>query len=215
MIYPVAAHGKRWRIEAHPESRQAQDFARRQPYESGLLEHIYEQGWRGAAIDVGASIGNHSIYLDRVCGLHVLAFEPLFFGELLVNLRLSRSWKVEPQPYALGSKKGEARSVHKGAAEGRLELGSGEVEVRRLDSFEIPGGVSCVKIDVEGMEPEVLRGAKKLLASQRPVVFAEAADEGAREAQAEVLEPLGYQVNPALGPRATSTRVLRWDYAGS
>jgi hypothetical protein len=36
-----------------------------------------------------------------------------------------------------------------------------DVECRRLDSFEIPGGNLLLKIDVEGQELDVLRGASR------------------------------------------------------
>lgn len=233
MIYPVVAHGKRWRIDAHPESRIARDLATRQPYESGLLDHIYSLDLRGYAIDVGASIGNHTLYFVRACGLPVIAFEPIFGDEFVGNIALNRTVApyVTLHRVALGARKGHATDggdrvltededeearARPARAEGKLTLDDeGSIEVRRLDSFEIPSPVALIKIDVEGMEPEVLKGAHKTIERDQPLIFAEASSEAARDAQAEVLEPLGYRINPALGPKATSTRVYRWDYIGS
>lgn len=217
MIYPVAAHGKRWVIEADPRSRMAQDLALRRPYEAGLLEHIYGLGPKGYAIDVGASIGNHTLYFVRACGMPVIAFEPLFFDELEANIERNRTvgrW-VEAHKVALGAEKGKAKVKGK-KSEGKLELAEGgRTKVERLDSFNVPKPVALIKIDVEGMEADVLDGARETIEADHPMVFVEAATKAAKDAQSKILKDLGYKVNPKLGPKATSTRVYRWDYAGS
>ncbi|HEV2929907.1 MAG TPA: FkbM family methyltransferase, partial [Propionibacteriaceae bacterium] len=46
------------------------------PYEAGVLADMASLGLTGAAVDVGANIGNHSLWLAVVCGLSVEAFEP-------------------------------------------------------------------------------------------------------------------------------------------
>jgi hypothetical protein len=65
---------------------------------------------------------------------------------------------------------------------GAIALRSGEstdkhprisVAVRRLDEIELPLPVSFMKIDVEGYEPAVLRGAATLIERDRPVIFGE------------------------------------------
>jgi Methyltransferase FkbM domain len=52
--------------------------------------------------------------------------------------------------------------------------------------------VVVMKLDVEGMEPSVLRGASRLLSRWRPVVFAEADAVEEKDEIAAVLRPYGY-----------------------
>ena len=52
--------------------------------------------------------------------------------------------------------------------------------------------ISVVKIDVEGAEPAVLRGAQRLLERWHPTLLLEANSEAMRDTQAALLEPLGY-----------------------
>jgi hypothetical protein len=53
--------------------------------------------------------------------------------------------------------------------------------------------LSAVKIDVEGAEPAVLRGATRLLEPWHPAVLIEANDDALRDVQTALLEPLGYR----------------------
>ena len=53
--------------------------------------------------------------------------------------------------------------------------------------------VSVVKVDVEGAEPAVLRGARRVLERWHPPILLEANDAAARDAQAAILAPLGYE----------------------
>jgi FkbM family methyltransferase len=55
---------------------------------------------------------------------------------------------------------------------GIRQVESVDVEVRRLDDFQL-GPVSFIKIDVEGHELEVLKGARQLLERNRPVLLIE------------------------------------------
>jgi hypothetical protein len=56
----------------------------------------------------------------------------------------------------------------------------------------VGGKVTLIKIDVEGMEREVLAGATDVLRRHYPVVFAEAWTEDAKNRLSEMLKPLGY-----------------------
>ncbi len=74
-----------------------------------------------------------------------------------------------------------------------LDFGDGVhvVPGRRLDDI-VREKVAVIKIDVEGMEPAVLRGARRLLRKGRPVVFAEANTDVHYAALVKVMRELKY-----------------------
>jgi FkbM family methyltransferase len=47
------------------------------------------------------------------------------------------------------------------------------ISVRALDSFNIPGPVRLIKIDVEGAEPQAIAGAMELITRDRPILLLE------------------------------------------
>jgi hypothetical protein len=47
------------------------------------------------------------------------------------------------------------------------------IRVVALDEYPLPRPISFIKIDVEGAEPQALRGAARLLREDRPVVLSE------------------------------------------
>jgi FkbM family methyltransferase len=70
----------------------------------------------------------------------------------------------------------------------RLTLLTENVPVRRLDDFDLK---PCfIKIDVQGGELDVLRGASRLIAEHRPIVLIEAPSE---DREIALLRPLGYE----------------------
>ena len=89
----------------------------------------------------------------------------------------------------------------------------------RLDDA-VRGPVAVIKLDVEGMEASVIRGAGRILSRHRPAVYAEAhSDEAARSIQV-ALSPFGYRPtglvfnsSPTyeyLAPPRTGAERLRW-----
>jgi FkbM family methyltransferase len=167
------------------------------PYEEVLLRLVTALTAPGDHIvDVGAHMGNHSVYW-ALAGRRVTAFEPNPpVAEILErNVRrngLSRF--VTISRLALGAH-GEP---------GRLAIGdtynlgtvavepddNGPVEIARLDDLNL-GTFSILKIDVEGHEADVLVGATATLKRHRPYVVAEALDGPGLVAQQ--LRTLGYR----------------------
>lgn len=133
-------------------------------------------------LDIGANCGNHSLYLSCVAGAEVHAFEP--DGELCGVIRTSASLNgvdglVTVHEVGVGDARGFGRLVqtsenNRGAQ--RLERVSsedGETTIIRLDDLEFSKPVRVMKIDVEGMETEVLKGARKLVERYRPDIYVE------------------------------------------
>jgi len=71
-----------------------------------------------------------------------------------------------------------------------------EVETVRLDDLPLEGSVGLMKVDVEGHELAVLRGARAMLVRDRPNLIVEAEERHRHDAVGSLrafLEPLGYR----------------------
>lgn len=155
-----------------------------------MLEDFYTGLLREGdiCVDVGAHVGRHTFPLARCVGPRgrVLAFEPIPAVAALLREEIEASENlssfVELRQCALADTTGEADFVLVHEAPGYSGLRPRHydapvtteiirVDVRRLD--DLTDGISPVrfiKIDCEGAELRVLRGANDLLMRDRPVV---------------------------------------------
>jgi FkbM family methyltransferase len=122
------------------------------------------------------------------------------------NIALNRIECVDERYLGVGAGERRQRVKVKKASElvsyGLVASETGDIEVFPLDEI-IDSPVHFIKIDVEGMELEVLRGAKNLLSRCSPLVMIEIADRRAAEFD-QLLAELGYsiqQVFPSKGYR--------------
>lgn len=173
-------------------------------YEADLLAALQEslRGRPGVCIDVGAHLGGHSVFFAEIMSREVIAFEPnpALYPCLQMN---AKGRKIKAFNLGLGAREGRA-SVLPGPEgnTGMAHLGEGDdVDVCTLDRFlwaqdDYPM-VALIKIDVEGMEPEVLAGADRTLRRCRPVVTTEV---GTPEEEAKVRAVFA-ALKEAGGPR--------------
>lgn len=140
-------------------------------------------------VDVGGNIGTTTLsFAASVPQGHVHAFEPSreMLPVLRRNLELSRAANVTVHPFGLSDH--ESRGHLQVAVDGNpgsayfvegTTAAADVLEVRRLDDvLAATPRLDFVKIDVEGYELRVLRGAESLLRRHRPVVLFEV-NEGA------------------------------------
>jgi FkbM family methyltransferase len=135
----------------------------------------------GVFADVGANIGNHSIFWASRGSRSVHAFEPMpsTFALLQKNISLNRfADRIHAHNVGLGDREGRA-SVKKFTSEniGATEIvenPSGGMILSRLDDFagEL-GSLDFLKIDTEGFELKVLRGAAQTLMNFAPIILVE------------------------------------------
>lgn len=179
------------------------------PYERKALERMRRHDFQGTAVDVGAGIGNHTLWLAAVCGLHVEAFEPLDYHRLRDNLALNPGIDVTAHPCALGdaARLGEVTPAPAHVT-GRALTDEDGVPVETLDSQRL-SDVRIIKIDVEGMEPEVLRGARATIRRWHPVLYVEAQDEAASRRNAAEI-PSDYVHTATFG----ATPLEEWEWQG-
>jgi FkbM family methyltransferase len=135
-------------------------------------------------VDVGANVGTLTLTAAALVGPAGAVFSieahPRTFEFLRANLALNPFTNVTPIQAAAGEEAGVLRFT-----DGRLDdqnhvstgAGALEVPVKRLDDLVFAATVRLLKIDVEGFELFVLRGAPKLLARTDCVYF-ECGEEG-------------------------------------
>ena len=134
-------------------------------------------------LDIGANVGLISLLAAKKVGKtgKVYAFEPVpkIFARLQENIALNGFNNVEPVPLALSSQKGKAMIfVAHGASSlfRRVSDEFVEVPTERLDDFVEQEGierVDAIKLDVEGAELHVIRGADKTIRRFKPIMMVE------------------------------------------
>jgi FkbM family methyltransferase len=138
-------------------------------YEPKMLNRIADLARKGVYLDVGANMGNHTVFFAQHCpATAVHSFEPLnfIFALLEENVRLNDLSNVSLYPFGLGAVDGEFKTQM-----GRRTF---PIACRRLDDLRIEGPLAVVKVDIEGMELQFLRGAQKTLLRERPLIYLEA-----------------------------------------
>jgi FkbM family methyltransferase len=145
-------------------------------------------------VDVGANIGFHTMWMASFVGPlgHVYAYEPLESNAALLKKSLRENGlegRVTLRPDAVGIARDNAEMVFLPLQDGSQNSGgaylmppSGRLPTKHkvvrtrvvsLDSEEFLHPVRFMKVDVEGSEPLVFRGARRLLSEDRPVVLSE------------------------------------------
>jgi FkbM family methyltransferase len=143
----------------------------------------------GAFVDVGANVGNHSLFMSLHATV-VHCFEPFppVLERLTNQVQINRLDNVYIHGVALGEKPGKVpfypppdKSLGGGSfvetiAEKHGKRPGIDLEVARGDDYFTANGIkdfSAIKVDVEGFEIPVLVGLKQTLARVRPLVIVE------------------------------------------
>lgn len=155
--------------------------------------------------DIGANVGFYTLLASHMVGPtgRVVAFEPLPANVRLVrrHLRLNRVRNVSVQEVAVSDRDGRAKfAPHASNAMGKLsDAGDVEVAMVSLDSVTERGPFpdpKVLKIDVEGAELGVLRGASCLLARARPTILLATHGDQVHRQCCELLRAAAYDLRP-------------------
>ena len=158
-----------------------------------------------SAIEVGSNIGAHTLQLAKLVGPQgtVYAFEPQrqLFQLLCANLALNELFNVRAYHGALGRDTGTVRvPALDYSAElnfGGLSLGSAssgeQVPLWKIDAVSVRE-FHLLKVDVEGMEVDVIEGSRATIAKYRPVLYVENDRKQNSEALIRLIEELGYDM---------------------
>jgi len=171
------------------------------------------------AIDVGGHIGFFTMQMADAVGPEgrVYAFEPLDANADLLERSIAENGygdRVRFQRAAAGAASGTAtltfpvETLNSGGAyllrDGSAPLAGNrkkDVPVVALDSLDLRQSVRVIKMDVEGAEPQVLRGAARILKDDKPVILSELHPTQLERASGVTAEQFLAQIT-ALGYRA-------------
>lgn len=160
----------------------------------------------GVVLDVGANIGTHTLAYAQYAK-HVIAFEPIIgiFNVLCANLALNCIENVTPLSIAAGDEnkvvKAQSPDFNVVNNFGAFSVGSGDFHcpVRTIDHLWL-SDVTLIKIDVEGYELEVLRGAVETIARCKPALYVENDRQEKSEELCKFIESLDYSMTDHVVP---------------
>jgi len=128
-------------------------------------------------IDVGANIGTLTLVASQIVGPTglVYSFEPFppVYAYLLENLALNHVTNVRAWNCALGERGGTIRlnTSHSDDQNHVMPECDGQINLVRLDELPLPRKIALLKVDVEGQELAVLRGAAGILDRTDAIYF--------------------------------------------
>lgn len=167
------------------------------------------------ALDIGANMGITAIEYAQYFK-YVAAFEPIkdVYEQLLLVIKKNQCANIFPFNFAIGN---EIRTVkmkyraNNSFASAVNDKGDQEVEMKTIDSYKFDN-VDFIKIDVEGLETEVINGAWNTIEKWRPLIQFEYKHNLAKKFGYDVdqlickrLEKIGYKIIDKKGITYTKT----------
>ena len=218
-IFEVSFNSKSYKIylpDSTTDYIQGKIAIERKPYELEMLKNMGGKvSKNGLVLDVGANIGNHTLYLSAVVGCQVVAFEPnSSLVRALQNSVNINGFNDLVTIYNCGLGGGISTGSFEKEIPGnlgaqRILLGNGDIEVRPLDDIKFDKIVDIIKIDVEGMELDVLAGGRLLIDRDKPLLYIECKTEGDFTSIYEWVKSLGYRYDESFN--ATPTHLFIHD----
>lgn len=138
-------------------------------------------------LDVGANIGLFSLILSDLvgeCG-QVYSFEPIpqLHKKLINNINLNKLTNIKTIESGVGDTESETdiylnpeqSGLSSAVAKPSSNYVAQKIKITSLDKFSanLQQKVSFIKIDTEGYEPIVLRGASELIKRDKPIIYIE------------------------------------------
>lgn len=179
-------------------------------YEKGTIHFMKTQLKSGDTfLDIGANIGLMTCIASQLVGAtgKVIAVEanPNTVDILRYNRTLNACDNVEILPIGVSDFSGKAMiyenwSVNRGGASliNQSDQPGVEIDIEKLDDlYDENTALHIVKIDVEGKEPEVIRGAINWFSKQRPIFIIEVSEQ--REKEKGATPEAVYRIIESLG----------------
>lgn len=153
-------------------------------YEFKQLKKISEYlPQNGIIIDAGANIGNHTLFFAKILqAKKIYSFEPipLTFNILENNIKINNiTDKVNLFNFGLGEietfasvKSASPSNIGATYLETQINDRHNSIKIKTLDSLNLEH-VDLIKVDVEGMELSLLKGAVQLIKKCHPLIYIE------------------------------------------
>lgn len=165
-----------------------------------ILKDLSKPGW--TILDVGANIGNHTIYFDKYLDpKEIIVFEPLpqAYKMLLMNIALNYCHRVNLDyiGLALGDKTGSCNVTtvfenNLGGTRLTPQSQSGSIQMTAGDLILGDRTIHLIKMDIEGMELHALHGLKNTILRNKPLMYIEV-DNQNESAFWNMMQEFGYQ----------------------
>lgn len=174
----------------------------------------------GVFLDVGSNVGNHAIFAKLFGGQsEVIAVEPN--PEAIQLLRLNvilNQAAINLDHLGVGFSDAEQAAVaivpHNNLGGARMEAREdGGLRLVRGDAICAGRHIDFIKIDVEGLEPAVLRGLSQTIADNRPTMFLEV-DTANRQEVIDWISANEYEVAHAFAQYPRTQNVILRPKAG-
>jgi FkbM family methyltransferase len=223
-FYTVRRQGLRWRLD--PESRglvtmELFYFGRWEAQATRWMRRHVRPGW--TCFDVGANIGYYAVLLAAIVGPggRVYAFEPVsrFAAQVADNKRVNGFDQITVEQMALSAEESEITIyVTKDTAAvdpqhwNRAAAEAERVTCTTLDRYVEQRGLAKVdflKVDLDGHEPEFLRGGIETLRRHRPLMLVEVVPECLEGGVATAAKLVGDIQKLGYGFSTTGERPLR------
>lgn len=191
--------GKRWIAGSHTHGCWLGSYENEK---QKLFESAVNEG--DVVFDIGANVGFYTMLASVLVGPsgRVHAFEPVPRNIRFLNehLRLNRMSNVEVIEAAVSDESGETGfDDSPGSAMGFVSAaGALKVKTVAIDDLVAQGAVAppdCMKIDVEGGEVLVLKGARSTLETYRPKIFLATHGADAHRQACELLRSMSYRIS--------------------
>lgn len=171
-------------LELHPDEDLSNHIRRENDFfEAEILDYILEKHpHHEVIIDVGANIGNHTMFFANFLTYKVVwAFEPIRENFVILDRNIKRTkpylgGTVIATDHAVSSSNGSVKiTPNFGNMGASIISPDGErwVDSITIDTIFAPAPVTLMKIDVEGHEPEVIAGAQKTIQNSHPLILIE------------------------------------------
>ena len=184
----IGPSGRKYTLNGPKNDHQVRHWQAGHFYEygnNGVLNWAYQHpAWFVRVIDLGACLGNHAVFFAGELGADVVAVEPMWSTYAKLNARanylshkirvvrsligMSRLYKcIEPPKNNAGMARFEPASD----LEGGLIMVGQSLSVL-VDDF----APTCIKVDCEGMEEEVVRASLDVITEHHPLLIIETDD---------------------------------------
>ncbi len=166
-------------------------------YETGYFEKLTNLSVKkllnegDIVLDVGANIGYYSLLFSKLVGDSgkVICFEPTkcYLNELRYNLKLNRISNCIVEDFGLSSKLreidisiGDSSATLHWTEEYMMPKATEKIKLKTLDSYILSNSrlgefphIDFIKVDIDGHEPDFLKGALKTIEKYKPIILLE------------------------------------------